>query len=160
MTAVQQNKTEKRDQDQEKKSSSTSSSTSSSDEKDNVLQNVKIRQETLQTMQTLKNREQAKNATNNTGKHLVGAPLSRETLTQQIESTLRQKHEEEIKNLKIQFDKEREKFESEKEQQEKVLRDMFHAEMDALKSRFDIHFTPGQLTPGHLAPRTILPNCT
>ena len=55
----------------------------------------------------------------------------------QIESQLRDKHNQDIQKLKEEFEQERLHFEKEKEDQEKVLRDMFHAEMDAIKSRVD-----------------------
>ena len=68
---------------------------------------------------------------------MVGQPLSRESLKTQIESQLKNKHDEDIQKLKEEFEQERLHFEKEKEDQEKVLRDMFHAEMDAIKSRVD-----------------------
>ena len=72
---------------------------------------------------------------------LVGQPLSRESLKTQIESQLKDKHNEDIQNLKDDFEEERLQFEKEKEEQEKMLRDMFHAEMDAIKSRMDNDLT-------------------
>ena len=63
--------------------------------------------------------------------------IPRESLTTQIESQLRNKHDEDIQKLRENFDQERLRFETEKEEQEKMLRDMFHAEMDAIKSRME-----------------------
>ena len=71
----------------------------------------------------------------------MGQPLSRESLKTQIESQLKDKHNEDIQNLKDDFEEERLQFEKEKEEQEKMLRDMFHAEMDAIKSRMDNDLT-------------------
>ena len=72
---------------------------------------------------------------------LVGQPLSRESLKTQIESQLKNQHDEDIQNLKDDFGQERLQFEKEKEEQEKILRDMFHTEMDAIKSRMDNDLT-------------------
>jgi len=120
--------------------STTSGSSSSSDCKDDVLQNVKFKDETLTRMQDKKNQLVKRSSLEKKEEHLeqlVGQPLSRESLKTQIESQLRNKHDEDIQKLKEEFEQERLHFEKEKEDQEKVLRDMFHAEMDAIKSRVD-----------------------
>lgn len=116
--------------------SESSSNNSSID--DEVLQNVKFKEETLSTLMQNKKKEIGKKQ-DQVG-HLLGQPLSKESLTVQIEAGLKKKHEEEIAKLKCDFEAERLSFETEKEEQEKMLRDMFHTEMDNLKAKLEQDF--------------------
>ena len=70
----------------------------------------------------------------------VGNPINKESLTAQITESVKQKHDEEIRQLHEKFAKEKEYFEKEKQHQEQMLKDMFHAEMDSLKSKLENNF--------------------
>ena len=138
-------------------------STASSVE-DDVLQNVKFKTETLSKMQAKKQElTEAAAANSATSKPVsevrrnsasqpagltafIGSTISKDTLTAQITESVKAKHDEEIRELKEQFAKEKKNFEDDKKHQEKMLRDMFKAEMDAMKSKLENDFSTQKKT--------------
>ena len=138
-------------------------STASSIE-DDVLQNVKFKTETLSKMQAKKQELTEAAAANSAASKpvseirrnsasqpagltaFIGSTINKDTLTAQITESVKAKHDEEIRELKEQFAKEKKSFEEDKKHQEKMLRDMFKVEMDAMKSKLENDFSSQKKT--------------